>query len=107
MDKAKQFKQWMSERMGHSWQLQLAKEAIIELEAQIEFKIKECQELAQACNRYKGSEKDSNQKFDKLANSANFMRYVIHEKGLHDWADEPRKRMEAILYDENDKLIID
>lgn len=28
-------------------------EKITELEAQIEFKIKECQELAQACNRYK------------------------------------------------------
>mgnify|MGYP003631793803 CR=1 FL=1 len=26
---------------------------IVELESQIEFKIKECQELAQACNRYK------------------------------------------------------
>tara|TARA_R110002096_G_scaffold412705_1_gene613239 strand:- start:33 stop:233 length:201 start_codon:yes stop_codon:yes gene_type:complete len=26
---------------------------VTELKAQIEFKIKECQELAQACNRYK------------------------------------------------------
>jgi NAD kinase len=26
---------------------------VAELNAQIEFKIKECQELAQACNRYK------------------------------------------------------
>ena len=32
MSKAKEFKVWMSERMGHSWQLQLALEAIKELE---------------------------------------------------------------------------
>ncbi|QDP67499.1 MAG: hypothetical protein Unbinned5350contig1004_6 [Prokaryotic dsDNA virus sp.] len=32
MSKAKEFKVWMSERIGHSWQLQLALEAIKELE---------------------------------------------------------------------------
>tara|TARA_R110002167_G_scaffold19341_2_gene71517 strand:+ start:6783 stop:6977 length:195 start_codon:yes stop_codon:yes gene_type:complete len=32
MSKAEQFKKWMSERMGHSPQLQLALEAVKELE---------------------------------------------------------------------------
>jgi hypothetical protein len=39
-----------------------------------------------------------------LKQDAYFMRYCIHEKGLHDWLPEQKKRMEAILYDENDKL---
>ena len=50
--------------------------------------------------------KDLQQELAKLKSDANFMRYVIHEKGLRDWADEPKKRMEKILYDENDKLIL-
>ena len=35
MTKAKQFKKWMSERMGHSPQLQLALEAIKDLEQEL------------------------------------------------------------------------
>ena len=35
MSKAMQFKKWMSERMGHSPQLQLALEAIKELEQEL------------------------------------------------------------------------
>ena len=40
----------------------------------------------------------------ELKNDAYFMRYHIHQEGLHDWLPEQRKKMEAILYDENDKL---
>lgn len=89
MDKAKQFKDWMSERMGHSWQLQLAREAIIELEAQIEFKIKECQELAQACNRYK------NQLSTKKVTVLTDLRDAIQPDGLIN-SDAGTKTIQAI-----------
>lgn len=66
-------------------------------------------DIARELNRkayLEAQHKDLQSKLAKLANGANFMRYVIHERGLQDWADEPRKRMEKILYDDNDKLIV-
>lgn len=51
--------------------------------------------------------KDLQQEMAILKNSANFMRYVIHEQGLSGWQPEARERMEKILYDDNDKLIIE
>ena len=41
MDKAELFKKWMRERQGHSPQLRLALEAIIELESQVDFEVEQ------------------------------------------------------------------
>jgi len=48
--------------------------------------------------------KDLKAELYALKIDAYYMRYHIHQEGLHDWLPEQRKVMEKILYDENDKL---
>ena len=62
---------------------------IAELEAQVEFKIKECQELAQACNRYK------NQLSTKKVTVLTDLRDAIQPDGLIN-SDASTKTIQAI-----------
>lgn len=42
---------------------------------------------------------------NQLKRDAYYMRYHIHQQGLHDWQPDARKKMESILYDsETNKL---
>ena len=42
--------------------------------------------------------------YQQLKVDAYFMRYHIHQQGLHGWLPDQKKRMEDILYGEDGKL---